>query len=137
MFRAVAGPNDDAPLVGAKVQQIAIFDPAIADRHRKEHAAKAAPALGGLLRQNILTPSGAALQGQRLGWNIFPDVGRQHPRCQPFAARHPDVAVEPFAQPSGKADMVRVEMCADHAGDALALKVAVEQRLPGIATLCQ
>ena len=133
MFRRMAAAGDDPPVARADPQRLAVQQPHEADRHRAHHRSEAAPALRGLGGDPLLFPAGRTPIGEGLGRGRVADIGGQHPREQPFAAGHPQAHAEPLAKPAREAEMVRMEMGADHPGHRPPGQRACEHRLPSFA----
>ena len=135
MFRAVARSRDNTPVVAADRQPVAIADADIAQRQRRDDAAEAGPTTRVRMRDLIVVPPCPAPEGDHLVRHGIASIGDQHSRRQPFAARHRQRALVMCAHPAGEADMIRVEVRADHARQSHASQWAGSQGLPGVSRL--
>src|SRR5690606_19359408 len=106
MFRTMAGARDDAPLMRAHVDAVAVLYSHIAARQGENHHAEPAPALALLPLDRRLVPARGARLPERLVRDGFARVVHDHPGGEHFAARHPQLHAMLLRDPAGKSDMV-------------------------------
>src|SRR3546814_109572 len=132
VFGAVTRSGDDAPLLRAHVEDVAVLDPHIGSRQRKDHQAETPPAARLLPLDRLGVPARGARLRQRLFGHRLADVGDDGARGQHLAARHPQLHPAFLRDPAGETVRVGMEVGADDAGDARIAQRAGIERLPRV-----
>ena len=136
MFRRMTIAYHHPPFVIAGLQPRSLFHPDMTDGQVRNGPAKATPALGGKIVDQMLFPAAEKPFIQRLLRNAVALVGDHQTGQQPFGAIHVQGHFEPFSQPAGTTDMVGVIMGDDDLGRALPVQRAFfEQMFPGLDDL--
>ena len=133
MFGAVSRSHDDAPLVRAKINDFAIDDASIPAGQGEDHLSKPAPARFARFSKRILIPSRSALHDDDFFGYGIARIANDRPRCQYFAARHPQRRVVLFDEPAGKAGVIGVKMRAEYARHGAVGQRTGEKRFPRVA----
>ncbi|CAM3411640.1 hypothetical protein CUTA107171_26345 [Cupriavidus taiwanensis] len=132
MFGGVAGADDDLPVVGADADGIAVGQPAEALGQGMHVLAEAAEA-GAVHLDRLVIPAGLAIERDGVVRRGAAGVGGEHAAHQVFEPGHPELAVELAGEPSGHADVVRMHMRHEQAGQAAFQRAATgKQRAPGL-----
>ena len=84
----VAVADDDAPVVLADAQRLAVADAAVAVGQRVDELAELAEAGAAVLDRGF-APAGAAVEADRVSWGLAPGVGRQYAADQVLQLGHP------------------------------------------------
>ncbi|MCY1171983.1 hypothetical protein D9M73_121090 [compost metagenome] len=135
MFGTMPRANHHLPRDRTDPQRVAMLDPGIAERQRRNDPAEPGPAAFAGLRDLRFVPARTAPERDHLARHRIPRIGDQHPRGQPFAARHHQGATMRVAHPAGEPDMIGVEMRADHLRYPHARQRPLRQSLPRRARL--
>ena len=118
MFGAVARAGGDPPLARADRERVAVLKARVAERERRDDLAEPGPALGGRGRDLGIVSACAPPECEHFRRDGVAGIGGKHACGQPLAARHQQRCGVVVAHPAGKADMVGVEVRADHFRDA-------------------
>ena len=110
MFRAVAGADDDAPVLPADRQRVAILDPRVAERERRDDPAEAGPAAFAGMRDLRRRPSRARAR-RRASLRELPS--RASATSIRAVSHSPRVMISGaawwLAHPAGQPDMIGVD----------------------------
>ncbi|MNI40625.1 hypothetical protein D3C73_948560 [compost metagenome] len=132
MLRTVPFADHDPPFITADAQNLAVLHPAVITRKILNHAAEPAIAVPPA-RHLFVRPSRRPIEGFSARRRPQRLVADQQSRGHILRPRHQQRRIELFAQPAGKADMIRVHMSADDAGDGAAAQDAGQRPAPAFA----